>query len=68
MIFWRGKCLSRCQKVSNFDMFKGMSDVEWYGQQLKEIGVEYVGFCCGNTGSYTRTLAMQFGRRPPAAE
>ncbi|XP_067936177.1 betaine--homocysteine S-methyltransferase 1-like [Watersipora subatra] len=48
--------------------FLGISDAEWFGQQLKEIGVEYVGFCCGNTGSYTRAVAMQFGRTPPGAK
>ena len=46
--------------------FTGMADVEQYAAQLKEIGVEYVGFCCGNSASYTRALAMAFGRHPPA--
>ena len=45
-----------------------MADVAQYAAELKEIGVEYVGFCCGNSSSYTRTLAMAFGKNPPAAK
>lgn len=45
-----------------------VSDAEWYAEQLKEIGIEMVGFCCGNCPAYTRALAMVFGRNPPAAE
>ena len=46
----------------------GTSDVVSYAKQLKEIGVEYVGLCCGNCPKYTRTLAMEYGRRPAAAK
>ena len=44
------------------------SEAKWYANELKDIGVEFVGFCCGNAGEYTRTLAMTYGRNPPAAK
>ncbi|KAF6034419.1 hypothetical protein EB796_007269 [Bugula neritina] len=46
----------------------GRSDLEWYAKELKDIGVNYVGMCCGNCPTYTRTIAMEFGRTPPAAK
>ncbi|XP_067933617.1 betaine--homocysteine S-methyltransferase 1-like isoform X2 [Watersipora subatra] len=46
----------------------GNEEAEWYARQLKEIGVEFVGFCCGNSSTLTRTLAMAYGRNPPAAK
>ena len=45
----------------------GNSDALWYAQQIKELGIQFTGFCCGNTASLTRTLAMELGREPPAA-
>ena len=37
-------------------------DVNWYADKCKEIGVNYVGLCCGNDPSYMKTLANSYGR------
>lgn len=49
-------------------MFIGESEAKWFAEQLKEIGVEIVGFCCGNSATYTRALAMAYGRKPASAK
>lgn len=42
-------------------------DVIEFAKQTKEIGVQYVGLCCGNTAGYMRDLAETLGRKPPAS-
>lgn len=33
-----------------------------FTKQCLELGLRYVGICCGNTGSYTRTMAEAMGK------
>ncbi|XP_070567460.1 betaine--homocysteine S-methyltransferase 1-like [Ptychodera flava] len=42
-------------------------DITWFAEQCKDIGVQYVGLCCGNSADLTRTLAESLGRSPPAS-
>ncbi|XP_067676254.1 betaine--homocysteine S-methyltransferase 1-like [Haliotis asinina] len=32
-----------------------------------DLGVQYVGLCCGNSASFMRTVAEGYGRHPPAS-
>ena len=32
-----------------------------------DLGVHYLGICCGNAPHYTRSMAEALGRRPPAS-
>ena len=37
-----------------------------FTQRCMELGLKYIGICCGNTGNYTRAMAETTGRKPPA--
>ncbi|XP_052104015.1 betaine--homocysteine S-methyltransferase 1-like [Mytilus californianus] len=50
-----------CVRCSN-------SDIRYFAEEAKEIGIKYVGLCCGNCGQYFRELAEAFGRRPLASK
>ncbi|XP_071818632.1 betaine--homocysteine S-methyltransferase 1-like [Apostichopus japonicus] len=50
-----------CVMCSRDDIFK-------FGRRCDEIGIDYLGLCCGNSPHYTRTLCESIGRRPPASE
>jgi len=39
-----------------------------FAMEAKEIGVQYIGLCCGNASHYTRILAEVYGRSPPASK
>ncbi|XP_045192065.1 betaine--homocysteine S-methyltransferase 1-like [Mercenaria mercenaria] len=39
-----------------------------FAEQCKEIGVQYVGLCCGNSANMTRIVAEKYGRNPPASK
>ncbi|XP_078341374.1 S-methylmethionine--homocysteine S-methyltransferase BHMT2-like [Crassostrea virginica] len=39
-----------------------------FAQEAKEVGVQYVGLCCGNASHYIRVVAEEYGRRPPASK
>jgi betaine-homocysteine S-methyltransferase len=43
-------------------------EVADYTRQLKEIGVNYFGLCCGNSPYLTRAMAEALGRNPPASK
>ncbi|XP_070568446.1 betaine--homocysteine S-methyltransferase 1-like [Ptychodera flava] len=43
------------------------TDIARFADKCKELNINYVGICCGNQASFTRTLAEQFGRTPPAS-
>lgn len=43
------------------------ADIARFAQQAKELGVQYVGLCCGNASHYLRVLAEGYGRKPPAS-
>ena len=42
-------------------------DVFEFGLRCKELGIQYVGLCCGNSAHYTRALSEALGRNPPAS-
>ncbi|XP_033636094.1 betaine--homocysteine S-methyltransferase 1-like [Asterias rubens] len=43
------------------------TDVHNFGKRIQELGIKYVGLCCGNSAHYTRSLAESLGRKPPAS-
>ncbi|CAL1532769.1 unnamed protein product [Lymnaea stagnalis] len=43
------------------------TEIEEFAKSCQEIGVNYVGLCCGNASHYTRIVAEVYGRRPPAS-
>ncbi len=43
------------------------TDVYNFGKRVQELGIKYVGLCCGNSAHYTRSLAESLGRKPPAS-
>ncbi|XP_072036079.1 S-methylmethionine--homocysteine S-methyltransferase BHMT2-like isoform X2 [Amphiura filiformis] len=43
------------------------SDIYEFGLRCKELGIQYVGLCCGNSAHYTRALCEALGRKPPAS-
>ncbi|XP_071818892.1 S-methylmethionine--homocysteine S-methyltransferase BHMT2-like [Apostichopus japonicus] len=50
-----------CTLCSRDDIFK-------FGKRCQELGISYLGLCCGNAASYTRTLCESIGRTPPASQ
>ena len=42
-------------------------EVTNFAKRCKELGMQYMGLCCGNSGNYTRAMAEAIGRRPPAS-
>ena len=48
--------------------FCSRSQIHKFGEQCKELGIQYVGLCCGNCAHYTRTLGESLGRSPPASK
>jgi len=38
-----------------------------FTKRCMELGLKYIGICCGNTGNYTRVMAETLGRKPPAS-
>ena len=39
-----------------------------FTKRCMELGMKYIGICCGNTGNYTRAMAEAMGRTPPASK
>ncbi|GFO26858.1 betaine--homocysteine s-methyltransferase 1-like [Plakobranchus ocellatus] len=46
--------------------FVSRTDVLKFSQECKDLGVEYIGLCCGNSSHYMRIMAEIYGRHPPA--
>jgi betaine-homocysteine S-methyltransferase len=42
-------------------------EIAEFGRAALELGVRYLGVCCGNAPHYTRSLAEALGRTPPAS-
>jgi len=40
-------------------------EIVQFTKRCLELGLKYVGICCGNTGNYTRVMAEAMGREPP---
>jgi hypothetical protein len=43
-------------------------EIEDFTKECMEIGVQYLGICCGNRSCFTRVMAETLGRRPPASK
>ena len=43
------------------------AEIVQFTQRCMELGLKYIGICCGNTGNYTRAMAETMGRKPPAS-
>lgn len=44
------------------------SHIAAFTKQLQELGVQYMGVCCGNRAHYIRAMAEALGRTPPASK
>lgn len=42
-------------------------DVTKFGQRCKELGIQFVGLCCGNSSHLTRALAESLGKTPSSS-
>lgn len=43
-------------------------EVTAFTERCMEMGLKYMGLCCGNTGNYLRAMAEALGRKPPASK
>ena len=44
------------------------SDIKKFAEEAKEIGVQYIGLCCGNAPNMLREVAEVYGRTPEASK
>lgn len=44
------------------------SDFEKFTKEALEIGVTYLGICCGNCATYFRAMAEACGKKPPSSK
>lgn len=44
------------------------ADVKRFAEEAKDIGVQYIGLCCGNAANMLREVAEVYGRKPPASQ
>jgi betaine-homocysteine S-methyltransferase len=42
-------------------------EIAEFGRQAYDMGIRYIGVCCGNAPHYVRSLAEAVGRKPPAS-
>jgi hypothetical protein len=42
------------------------TDIRKFAREAREIGVQYIGLCCGSASNLLRELAFAYGRNPPA--
>ena len=40
-------------------------EIVQFTKRCLELGMKYIGICCGNTGNYTRVMAEAMGKEPP---
>ncbi|XP_029649263.1 betaine--homocysteine S-methyltransferase 1 isoform X2 [Octopus sinensis] len=53
---------------SNMAQFQcSRNEIEFFGNACKEIGVQYIGLCCGNTSDYFRLLCETCGKTTKAS-
>ncbi len=43
-------------------------EIRNFTEQCMDLGVQYLGICCGNTGNYTRAMAEAMGKTPPSSK
>ncbi|KAJ8301856.1 hypothetical protein KUTeg_020843, partial [Tegillarca granosa] len=41
-------------------------EIRNFAMEAKDIGVQYIGLCCGNSSNYFRIVADVYGKSPPA--
>ena len=44
------------------------SEIRNFATEAKNIGVQYIGLCCGNAGNLLREVAEVYGRTPEASK
>ena len=44
------------------------TEVAEFAQDCKELGIQYVGLCCGNSANMTRIVAKVYGKNPSAGK
>ncbi|XP_033744365.1 betaine--homocysteine S-methyltransferase 1-like isoform X1 [Pecten maximus] len=44
------------------------SEIRTFAREAREIGVNYIGLCCGNAPFYLREVAEEYGRTPAASK
>ena len=42
-------------------------EIQQFTKRCMELGLKYLGICCGNSGELTRTMAEAMGKKPPAS-
>ena len=43
-------------------------EIAEFTKKCLDLGMKYIGICCGNSGELTRTMAEAMGRKPPASK
>ncbi|GFR76267.1 betaine--homocysteine S-methyltransferase 1-like [Elysia marginata] len=44
------------------------SEIEEFARECRDLGVEYIGLCCGNCSHYLRIVAEVYGHHAPASK
>lgn len=44
------------------------TQIQKFAEEAKELGVQYIGLCCGNASHFIRIVAEVYGRNPPASK
>ena len=45
-----------------------LSDIRNFAIEAQEIGIQYIGLCCGNSSLFLRELADVYGRTTPVSQ
>lgn len=43
-------------------------DVRQFAEDAKQLGIQYIGLCCGNSPNLTREIAEVYDKNPPASK
>ena len=43
-------------------------EIRKFAEDAKDLGVQYIGLCCGNYPSLIREVAEVYGKKPPASK
>ena len=43
------------------------SEVRCFAKACKDMGIQYIGLCCGNAANMLREVAEEYGRTPPSS-
>ncbi|XP_005089330.1 betaine--homocysteine S-methyltransferase 1 [Aplysia californica] len=65
----RDPCTGKCAFPTDLPSHAcSRSDIERYARACREIGVNYIGLCCGSCSHYLRIVAEIYGRTPGASK